>query len=112
MRGGLHNLTEEQRAEIARRGREGEFCSVIAKEYGVSPNYVSKIVNRWRPKADYGRCGGLATAHTTPAQHKADLEEVRRYMACYRDASVRDVALECNMSNGQAERLMAKVKGK
>lgn len=50
MTGGLPKLSPEQRAEITRRGQEGEFCSLLAREFGVSSGYVSKLVNRHENK--------------------------------------------------------------
>jgi hypothetical protein len=54
--------------------------------------------------------GGLATAHTSPSQNQADLEEVRAYLRCYQDATVYDVALVCHMGDKTAKRLMKEVK--
>lgn len=57
-----------------------------------------------------GHLGGLKTARITEAMQKRDLAEVRAYLQGHPGASIADVAMCCFMSNGQAERLLRKVR--
>ena len=53
--------------------------------------------------------GGLATADETPGDYRRYLAEVTAFMESNPLASIRTVALCCNMSNRMAESLMQKV---
>jgi len=64
------------------------------------------------PRPDYearGRKGSVASteAFHSRATYKKDLAEVSAYLAKNPMASIRDVAMCCNMSDGQAQRLRA-----
>jgi hypothetical protein len=70
------------------------------------PIYIHASAWPREKAASHSAMGGLATAHTTLAQHASDLEEVKAYMSKHLKASVSDIAMECNMSRSMAGRLM------
>lgn len=55
----------------------------------------------------WGRKGGHYTAGTPEANEARDRAEVAAYCSAHPDATVRDVAMCCNMGDGQAARLRA-----
>lgn len=56
------------------------------------------------PHEEYGTLGGKKR------YRDKDLDEVRAYMAMNPAATIDDVAMVCNMSNNQAQRLRQKVR--
>lgn len=56
------------------------------------------------------KIGALRGHETTLQQHLNDIEEVRRYLEKHHNATINDVAMECNMTNNHAHRLMLEVR--
>lgn len=131
--GGLPKLTIEQRNEIIKRGQSGEFCSMLAREYNLTSDYVSKLVNRGIPmrmkidstmgrgaKRVYATASSWPRTNTTPKhpnngsvtahQKKSDIQEVRIYLRQNPEATVFDVAMECNLGEKHARRIMKEVR--
>ena len=64
------------------------------------------------PRLPYEKMGKLGGRHYGLDDIDRDLAEVRDYLARNPHATIHDVALECNMSDGSAQRYRAKARAK
>jgi len=80
-------------------------CKIAPGQYAPASNFP-------RRKQDPATCimGGLVTARTSMAQHEKDILEVRNFLYCNPGASVRTVAMCCNMGEHQADLCIRKAK--
>jgi hypothetical protein len=123
--GGLPKISQETRVEIAKRGREGEFPSILAKEYGLSYSYVWSLIKNGVPmrlKIDSTMgCHAkriYAPACTWPRQkmperkirQSSDIQKVRNYLRQNPKAKAFDVALVFHLGDKHAMRLMREAK--
>lgn len=91
----------------------GWMYSEIGRLWGIGRHSVQRAVAAWKEDrvpaetiAESHRAGGSKSR----ARFKDWDDEVRAYLLTYRDATVHDVSLECNMSDNMACRLMRKVR--
>jgi hypothetical protein len=122
---GSPKISYKQREEIAKRGRDGEFPSMLAREYGLSYSYVWKLIKNGVPmrlKIDSTMgCHAkriYASACTWPRQkmperkitQSSDIQKVRNYVRQNPGAKVFDVALVFHLGDKHAMRLMKEVR--
>lgn len=97
-----------------------ESHSQIAKKFEIGKGTVNNILYMrafGKPRvgmegiSSRNKRGGLSQHGSNAKLEAQDLEEVRDYLARFPEASVHDVALECNFGDAQASRLMRLVEG-
>jgi hypothetical protein len=87
--------------------------SDIGRLWGIKATQTSKNIRAWKEGRvpdctlrDDSRRGGFETHKTSMKAAVGDLEEVRAYMERNPGATASDVAMECNMTNNHAGRLI------